>query len=165
MRSYLNAYDVQLLNKSIPSFDIVLNFYLQQDMLPHHSTVPPMTIATFPDDFGAPAACIQPSAPSASLAGEGHRHHHHQQQQIVLGAEALHGLTGKPGPISELAGLQNELEGIQAGIHQVRTFIQLPKPASQLTYKLTEVSITVWSISTVTGLYLTKQVTLFPIQH
>ena len=90
-------------------------------MLPHHS-MPPMSIATFPDEnshlAGAAAACVQPSAPSALSANENHSN----RQMMIIGsneqaaaAAANHG----PGAISELAGLQNELEGIQAGIHQV----------------------------------------------
>ena len=76
--------------------------------------MPPMSIATFPDDFGAASACAQPSAPPAISAIDSHRQQQ-QQQQMMLGA----GMVTGSGAISELAGLQNELEGIQAGIHQV----------------------------------------------
>ena len=76
-----------------------------------------MSIATFPDDFGAASACGQPSAPPAISAIDSHRQQQQQQQQqqMMLGA----GMVTGSGAISELAGLQNELEGIQAGIHQV----------------------------------------------
>jgi hypothetical protein len=92
-------------------------------MLPHHS-MPPMSIATFPDEnshlagAAGAATCVPPSAPSA--------HESHRQMMMInnnehaaAAAAAASGNHG-PGAISELAGLQNELEGIQAGIHQVR---------------------------------------------
>jgi hypothetical protein len=87
-------------------------------MLPHHSNLQTMSIATFPDEnahFGAGAsACIQPSAPPALAAADGHR------PQMMMSGEIM---SAGPGAISELAaGLQNELEGLQAGIHQVEFF-------------------------------------------
>lgn len=91
-------------------------------MLPHHS-MPPMSIATFPDENShlagaAGATCVPPSAPSAH---ESHRQMMmiNNNEQTAAAAAAASGNHG-PGAISELAGLQNELEGIQAGIHQVR---------------------------------------------
>ena len=75
-----------------------------------------MSVATFPDEsahLAGAASCLNPSAPPA-LTAESHH--------MRIGSDQATGFTGLvsgQGTISELAGLQNELEGIQAGIHQV----------------------------------------------
>ena len=78
-----------------------------------------MSVATFPDEsahVAGAASCLNPSAPPALSALTAESHH------MRIGSDQATGFTGLvsgQGTISELAGLQNELEGIQAGIHQV----------------------------------------------
>ena len=81
-----------------------------------------MSIATFPEEnlhlAGASSACPQPSAPTAHSA-DSHKMMMMGSHEAAGGAMAgLSGLSGGHGG-GTMSELQNELEGIQAGIHQV----------------------------------------------